>query len=527
MIPSRFKQLGVILPIIILVALIVVRYVNINSRSQLHSDEIFSVMLARHNMAYVTPLPADTVLTGEQIKHNLLTDNSLGEDIAGLYTNNLDAPHASLYYMTLRVALIGQDGFDAADVAYRGGVLNILFFIVSFIAVWRLSRRLFVGKYADYIIAAVLCVAFGNAMAIQNTLLVREYQMAEMFICLFTYASVIITSNISEHIKTGWKTWLCLSLTIAGCISTGYLNSVYVAFVLLCMSLLAIGKKQPRAILCFLGAGVAAVAVSFLIYNGYFNFLTHSTIHTERAFASSKGVMALVFKRALIRNGLSLIGIIVLAGVFALALCGKDRNKIFTTRVMWWLPVAAMATMCLIEYASVLKALRYVYPFVPVAALTVGIGINALKPRYGQIVAIFFAVYMLMRSFFIPVVPDYGWTQRAPYLSRGAVMYALNPNELPQVAPMLNDTAHYYFASTPAALASHYKPIVINDTTTRQYATKIAGDYAANDIPIVSRVRPQGVNAPVGLVLTGPLKLSGVIRDVVKESEATSTSPSK
>ena len=176
-IPSKYLVLA------LFAILLVVRVIGVCSRREPHADEIFSVMLAQCNHSYVNPLPKDTVLTGEQLKQFLNCDHTLGEDISSLYVNNMDVPHASLYYMALRVALVGASAFDVADVGLRGGLLNIFFFVVAFYAIWRLCLLLFGRfRYGFLISLAVLTAAFAPPVSILNTLLVRAHQMEEMFL---------------------------------------------------------------------------------------------------------------------------------------------------------------------------------------------------------------------------------------------------------------------------------------------------------------------------------------------------------
>ena len=170
--------------LIVFAVLLAVRVAGIATRAQLHSDETFSVMLAQRNPAYYTPLPDSTVLTGAEIKAMLVNDEPLTTDLSGLYHVNHDDPHASLYYMALRVALSGLDSFDAGEVALRGGLLNLLFFAMAFLAILRTGRILFGDLKNGWLVTmAVLALAFGSKASVENTLFVREYQMAEMFIC--------------------------------------------------------------------------------------------------------------------------------------------------------------------------------------------------------------------------------------------------------------------------------------------------------------------------------------------------------
>ena len=54
-------------------------------------------------------------------------------DVKSLWTDNRDPSHASLYYMLLRTALIGQNSTVLSDAVWRACGLNLLLFAVSFV----------------------------------------------------------------------------------------------------------------------------------------------------------------------------------------------------------------------------------------------------------------------------------------------------------------------------------------------------------------------------------------------------------
>lgn len=477
---------------LIFVVLLCVRVFAMTSRHELHSDETFSVMLAQCNPAYFTPLPTDTTLTGAQIKQMLVADHSFGEDIAKLYVNNADIPHASLYYMALRVALTGFDSFDPADVALRGGILNLLFFAIAFYALWRTCRLLF-GRLDNgaFATAAVLVVAFANGMSVNNTLLVREYQMAEMFICLSVWASAAICSRILNGSALNIKLWTAYSLAIAGAISTGYLNSIFIALLSLSLFVVSLLCHRRDALWGIFGAPLAAILLAWLLYVGYFNFILYPTVHTNRAFSGFGGILSLVFVNALTAHGLTLFGLFFLGGILILALLSPSRREMVAAQHQWWLPIIAITTMIVVEYASLLHAERYIYPFVSTAGLLPGIILCGLNPARRAEGSVFVAVYMLFICITTPHVPAYGWANMSKELSRGAVLYRLNANELPQIAPTLNDTAHYHLITDAKTLSRLYPPTA-KDTTAR--------------LPLVSRVTPPIPITAQTPRLTGPLK---------------------
>ncbi len=508
---SRLKKyVPELLIVALFVILLTVRIGGISSREQLHSDEIYSAMLSQCNPAYSTALPKDTIMTGADVKAKLVTEHNLGQDLSSLYNNSGDVPHASLYYMALRFALVGFDTFDAGELALRGGLLNLLFFAITFIALRQTCRLLFEKGNGTWMISlAVLAIAFGTRLSVDNTLLVREYQMAEMFICLMVWASASICANAFAGVGVKFKQWMLYTLAIAGVLSTGYLNAVFVALLSVAMSLVMLLVRCRRMIIPLIVSPICGLVVAVLIYRGYFNFLLHSTVHTTRAFESFGGVLNLVFVRALTTNGLAMVGMVVLAATLIVALCGKNRRDMFSYHRQWWIPLIALLTMVVVEYASLLRAERYVYPFVATAALLTGVIMYGLKDSWRQIASVFFVVFVVSMALIKPLGKNYNWELMADQLSRGAVFYNFNANELPQVAPVLNDTVSYRLVNTPEVLARVYPPVVINgrDTMTHE----------SSKLPLVSRITPPMPSQTPSTSLTGPLKIYLVKLDTLRQ----------
>ena len=148
--------------VLMFAVLLLVRVNDIRIKNQLHSDEVFSLMLSTCNEYYHNNIP-DGSYSGKELKTMITLDDKGGfsgavEDIGHLWVNNGDAPHASLYYMVLRLALIGFDEFDVQEFSWRGGILNLIFFSLSFFLMYKLLRRIFGRR--SLLVFVGLAVAF-------------------------------------------------------------------------------------------------------------------------------------------------------------------------------------------------------------------------------------------------------------------------------------------------------------------------------------------------------------------------------
>ena len=466
----------------IFLVLAAVRVSAVYNHDELIADETFSLMLAQHNPAYVSPLPADTVLTGRQIQDMLVARHPLADDLSALYVNNSDIPHASLYYMALRLCVGGMTEYSATGLARRGGWLNMLFFAVSFYAFCRLLRLIFgSSRNLTALMAVGASAAFAGSCAVDCTMLVREYQMAQMMIVLACWAAASIAVRLRQGRKPRLLQWAGLVAATAGALSTGYLNALMIALVFGWLVVAAfVYRRYGEAMLC-IAAGAASLVMAWLMYVGFFNFLLHSTIHTEYAFRQSAVLGTLVFVDC-IRDGMfTLPGLVFMGLMLVFALTGKRRRQLVTPEHMPWLPLMALAAMLLTEYASVLHALRYVYPLIPVLALVVPLILAALPGRFAALSAsAVMSLWLIGVAVFVPVRKSYDWARIAGVLHDGATLYDLNANELPQIAPMVNPEAVYHLTDS-----------VPTDRTR----------------PVISRVVPQGGGLTKSGELTGPLKV--------------------
>ena len=440
------KMYSILAVVLLFVILFVVRTNSIRLKSQFHSDEIFSVMLSTCNDYYHSPLP-NGEYTGEDLKGLIVKDNEGGlsgafSDISQLWINNGDAPHASLYYMVLRIALIGFDSFDIHELAWRGGILNLMFFALSFFFMYKLLRRIFGDKLI--LILCGLALAFGNFMSIANTLLIREYQMAETGIIILTLIAVNLVIAFRENQQVSkLKYVLGFGGIIAYVVSLGYFNAIYVSLLGIALIVAAFRYNRKNWIPLFFLSALIAVAVAYALYPGFFNFLIHESVHKTRAFTSVKNIWSYLFGRDIIMNFFTIYGFVIFVVILIGVLVSKERKNILKSDKFLWLPMIVLLSMVIILYASVLKMPRYYYPLLPVLALIVPQLISHLPKScsgyFDVLVVSYFAIIVCV----FPVRVNYQWKPLSKELNHKAQIFNLNPNEVVQLIPCMNDTIKY------------------------------------------------------------------------------------
>ena len=439
----------------LLALIVILRFIDIRERRELHADEVYSLMIARCNPAFYSGIAPGTY-SGERLQDELMALHPLGEDLSELYTENHDVPHASLYYMLLRVALEGQEEWSPTQLALRGGLLNLVFLIVTYLMLWRLTSGLTGGN--QWLCAACCAMALFAPGAGECVALVREYQLAMLAVVWYAFALWRLYSGRGLTHRQLAVRMTNLGLAAALCLSTGYLN----AFLLIIMPLACLagkacgtrgerGERRHEMLRLVWQIGVASLAgliVARGLYAGYFHFITEGSVHKTRAFANFGGALKAAFSRDLLDEGLTVplaiaLGISLIASLVVRAWRDDGRGGREQKIFMAVMVVSAVVSVVAVQYCSLLRQARYSYPYLPLLCGLLPLCVSGLKARWREGVAVGVLVYMCAMGVMKGPRRDYGWGRQQMLLSKGAVLHGLNPNELPLVYPVLTPGAVY------------------------------------------------------------------------------------
>lgn len=469
---DKKRLLEISFVLLLFLILFYVRIYSSEKKEELHTDEIYSVMLA-NNIKYYWSNFEDGEYSGEDLKHSILNNcveeqsslsgnfvnKDLQDDLAHLWKNNGDTPHASLYYMFLRISFYFNNNLftstpkdvDIGNIIETGVGLNLLFFSISFLLFWALLRN--IAKRNILIILVGLAVAFGNKMSIENTLLIREYQLAEVFIIALTLLSVNYVYAISNAKKISIAGYFFkFGLIVSGALSTGYLNAIYVLLIGCVIIVYACRYGRAKDAIFIVGSAIFALIISWVIYNGFFNFLLYKTVHTSRAFESPVKVLEYVFVRDISNGSFKIYGLSLLIFALAFILVMGRGKELFKIQAYLWLPILAIISIYLVQYTAVLKMSRYSFPLMPIVALVFPLVLCKLPKIPSQILGVALSLFYIFSVFANPVTKTYGWGYVQKQLEHGATIYGLNSTEIVQVIPCLNDTAIYRLVSCKEAL---------------------------------------------------------------------------
>ena len=106
-------------------------------------------------------------------------------DIASLYKNSKDPYISNLYYSILRLSFIRREVIDVKNIIMTGTILNCLFFIVSFIFIYKILKYVFADN-REIILGSIFCISLMPS-SITFAMFLRPYQMQETFFIVITY----------------------------------------------------------------------------------------------------------------------------------------------------------------------------------------------------------------------------------------------------------------------------------------------------------------------------------------------------
>jgi hypothetical protein len=256
----------------------------LSQKNGFHVDEGMTIALAFYNDYFMARnYDFDREYTGKELKEESFVNNSGFKetllDIKRLWKDNRDPPHTNLYYSLLRIGMMGLETTDIKPIILRGGILNIILLLVSFVFFFLLMRLLFPGSFLLQC-AAATC-AFLSTAAISNTLFLRPYQVQETMFIIFVYYFIKTINTISFNKLTVLPLF---SLITGVTLLTGYYAVIFIGlFGLYAIYINCKGKAYTKIIFYFsvllLGA-LIATALYPKYLSGFVSYRGHETMYT-------------------------------------------------------------------------------------------------------------------------------------------------------------------------------------------------------------------------------------------------------
>lgn len=232
------------------------------------------------------------------LKDLTINDSSLKDcfdDIKRLYRDTNDPFISNLHYTLLRLAFIGREAVSIKDIIMTGTILNCIFFIISFIFLYKILKLIFEDK-DDYILFSLFIMSL-SPISISFSMFLRAYQMQETFFIVITYLVIDTIYNKKYSIKN-----LIITTIISG---IGYLTLYSsMLFVLILSAMLFINYLEHfkninkinifnplikiesyKIIIYYAVSFISALFVSRLLYASFFSSLFNAN---NRASTSLK-----------------------------------------------------------------------------------------------------------------------------------------------------------------------------------------------------------------------------------------------
>lgn len=457
---SRLKQIltsKTALPLLVFLLALSMRLYWIEQKKALYGDEFTSVSIAYDNPGWAEKtFPADKTYTGQELRALLYTDGGKGfkgmtDDLAVLHTDNGDRSHASLYYMALRCALTGNQTATMDSVMKRGCMLNLLFFTLSFTGMWLLLRKQFATNPS--LTTGCLLVAFLNPASISNTLLLREYAMAEAAFSLWAYWCLCFLLRLKKT-QPGSLTLLGTGIVLAALLlSCGYFNLLFFGITLCCLLWTSFRYQKRMEVGHILLLVACSILLCRLMYSGYFNFLTD--VRTQEVSEKLQGTNWMTNMRASAKSGIlmfvlhiaSPIGLVamIIPIVLSAFRCKRNAMSILRSQGMWLFGCACIWSLLALLF-SPWKLTHYLYPALPLCmSLIAWLALTACHRPPKAVTRIFLALFAFS-SCYPHAVEHTGQEYARTFWPRTSPVIALygpdcwERNSLTQLSPFLGES---------------------------------------------------------------------------------------
>ena len=273
------------------------------------------------------------------LKDLTIDDSSLKdcfEDIKRLYKNTNDPFISNLYYTLLRLAFIGREVVNIKNIIMTGTILNCIFFIISFIFLYKILKLVFEDK-DNFIILFSLLIMSLSPISISFSMFLRAYQMQETFFVVITYLVINTVYNHKYSIKN-----FIITTIITG---IGYLTLYSsMLFVLILSVMLFINYLENlkninrinifnplikigsyKIIIYYAVSFISALFISRLLYASFFSSLFNANDRASTSLKFSGNLFSYI--NDLSFNGL--LGLLLILFYIYLFYLMKNNKKIF------------------------------------------------------------------------------------------------------------------------------------------------------------------------------------------------------
>lgn len=280
-----------ILFFIIAAALLRTVFVFCCQKDNFHSDEIWSYGLANsYNQPFVFAeggIYIDDITEDDYVNFNRWVPGSAMHDYitvqrgetfsyGSVYRNQTLDHHPPLYYILLHtVCSFFPDTFSP----YFGFFLSCIFLIVTYIFLYRLSKRLF--RSGDYALLVCAFYALGTG-SLSTFIFLRQYSLLTMLTVMHLDCCAAFYYDKSPNLK---RRLLPAALTAFAAFLTHYYAVVFIGVMTACICLRELLRRRYRQMLAYGGTLLLTLLLFFAVYPAVLMQVRHNafsgTTHME------------------------------------------------------------------------------------------------------------------------------------------------------------------------------------------------------------------------------------------------------
>ena len=458
--------------LVIFAVLLGIRIYYIGQKKSMYVDEPLSISISNRNEYgfWSKNYELNHEYTAKELKDISLWDNASVKDalsdVYHMHQVNRDAPHSNFYYSLFRLWFTGVKTSNLNYIYWRGCLLNVVFFAISFFFMALLIRR-----FTDHwsLLSLGLLIAFINPASLSLTVFMRPYELQQTFVIILTYfvTCCIQAKQAGETIET--KNTLAVgSVTLALTMLAAYINLILIGFYGLFIIIYCIRKKDYRLLGFFIMMFIAALIVAKLLYFDFGNLgyreqdATHNlqfSVFLANIIAMKNAILKLFFSNIFF----GLFCLLTVIATICTAFVKKAKAHIYPI-------LPAIAVINLIVFFVIMylipvdmKFLRYVAPIFPIFALSyISIGNRRIPkfvlPTIAALLLIFSLIQFNGKRSIVEHLDDsyihlYRELQNtdSPIFLRGNTMW-----KFACVIPYLNDDSKIIFVSNFSEIPEKY-----------------------------------------------------------------------
>jgi len=443
-----------------------------SQREGFHSDEVSSILVTYYKNIMWDEYPAlDQVFHGDELKYMIFGEkgNNLKEavkDIGRLWRDTHgDGVHTNIFYTLYRLALVGLNSGDMKDIIFRGSILNLFLFSISYFIFFLFLRSLMFritsdgGRFSHAAPYIICFCTFMTPVTVSTTLFIRPYQLQETMCIIFIYTFYKFF-DMPKVIRQDNKYFFNISFTVMLSVVTAltllshYFSLVLVClFGLYCLSFLIYKKKYPETLAYFLVLVFAVLLADVLdhvyLYNGIGGLVLrnyHRDVALNGFMEYSSYVLSLLY------NYYFTLPVIVLCLLWLVYIVLSKTKLLFSPVVFTIISITIVNNICVTILAPYIH-IHYTAPVFPFFSVLLLYFLCSIKDRKSFILFSFGCILAFTSS----AVCDLGKIEKVAahykkadfYFTRDAdipVVFIINrPFQYTNIIPYLSDSQEYIF----------------------------------------------------------------------------------